>query len=727
PPPTAPAPGAGAAAGPTSPAPAPGPPALQADAQAARATRAASAAQSLANSASVAAAAARDAANSAADHADKAADAADEAVKAAGKAVDFANKSTAWAADAQQAADAAVKAVLDAQEVERKAREAELAKLEEYAEQGKAEAVELAALEKEDLEKSRNQLTQQQATDSATLDLIAEAEKAFAAGDRAKAVEQGRKACLSLLSSCGTWTREAASFALAAGEESVLNWIDTDRTIAQSQDDRETVLFLAQVSSPNVASAAQAALASPEEGAAAGFLTNGAIEAAKDEQTAAIFRVLAQNPGRMVTQAATEALNDGSAKAVHDFFAVKYGPALAEDDNVALFSTLDSAGPYTKTAAAVAIDGPSWMRRNFVTTVYPRMLQLDADAAAHIAAMQALLAHAAKLAQDAVTNAAYAQKVAAEARKAADEAQKWATAANNSAKQADVYKQQADAHADAAEKSAQDAQASADKAKNAALTARTAARHANYSANQATAAAAAAVVSANNAQASANAAAASAVQAGKDAKEAAAAASEAKQIVAQKRRQEQIEAARKAAEAAEAAKRNGVDPADNADNDGAKSPGTFLGADKDEWRGAADTLGTISTWTGYAAALSLLVPPPAGEVLYGAFGGVSLITGVASTVIYGFTDGITSEAFLTSAFGVAVGIYTTGLPWGKFGGTVGAIDDAFRGLGAGAMSVGVQARRVGAAVLSPATSAVVGAGKAVGDAVSDTWHDLTPW
>ncbi|WCN03995.1 hypothetical protein M6G08_18815 [Streptomyces sp. M92] len=617
--------------------------------------------------------------------------------------------------------------MLDAQAVEQEAREAELIKLEEYAEQGKAEAAELALLEQQDIEDARNQLTQQQAMDSATRDLIAAAEKALRAGDRATAVDQGRKACFNLCSSSGTWTREAAAFALAAGEESVLNWVDTDRGIAQKQDDRETVVFVAQVSSANVAGAAQAALEATDEAAPTEFLTTGAIEAAREDQTAAIFRILGQNPGKAVTQAATEALNDGSAKAVHEFFTVKYGPALAEDDNVAVFSSIGSAGPYTRTAATVALEGPTWMRRNFVNTVYQRMLQIDADAAAHIAAMQALLAQAAKHAQDAVTNAAYAQKVAAEARDAAEDAQRWATAASNSAEQAEVYKKQADAHADEAEKSAQDAQASADKAKNAALTARTAARRANYSANRATAAAASAVVSANNAQASANAARASATQAGKDAKEAAAAASEAKQIVAQKRRQEQIEAARKAKEEANKAKQAGIDQADTAENDGAKEPETFLGADKDEWRNAASVLGTISTYSGYAAALSLLVPPPAGEVLYGALGGVSLITGVASSVIYGFTDGFTSEAFLTSAFGVAVGIYTTGLPWGKFGGTVGAIDDAFRGLGAGAMSVGVQARRVGAAVLSPATSTIVEAGKAVGDAISDTWDDLTPW
>ncbi|MET7972989.1 hypothetical protein ABZW44_07845, partial [Streptomyces mirabilis] len=686
--------------------------------------KAASAAQSLANTAATAAGAARDAANSAADHAEKAAAAADEAVKYAGQALDFANKSTAYANDAQAAADAAVKAVLDAQDVEQKARDAEQAKLDEYADQGKADAAALAVLEQQDVEASRNQLTQQQATDSATLDLIAAAEKAFRDGDHPTAVGHGRNACFAQLSSHGTWTREAAAFALAAGDESVLNWIDADRAIAQQQDDRETVLFLSAVSTAGVAAAAQAALESTDEAAPTAFLTTGAIDAAREDQTAAIFRILGNNPGNAVKRAANDALSDGSAKAVHEFFTVKYAPAQAEDDNVAVFSSIDSAGPYTKMMATVALEGPSWMRRNFVTTVHLRTLQLDADSAAHIAAMQAMLAHAAKLAQDATTNAASAQKVAADARKASDEAQKWATAATNSAAKAKTYKDQADAHADAAEKSAADAQASADKAKSAALAARGASRRANYSANQATAAAAAATISSNNAQASANSAAASAIQAGKDATEAAKAASEAKQIAATKRRQEQIAAAKAAAEAAAKAKQNGVDQANNADNDGAKEPYKFLGGTADDWKGAADTLGTISTYAGYAAALSLLVPPPAGEALYGFFGGVSLITGVASTVIYGFAEGPFSSDCLTSAFGVAVGVFTTGLPWGKFGGVIG---EALGPLEHGALSVGAQIERLGTAALSPATGAVVSAGKAVGDAVSDTWHDLTPW
>jgi hypothetical protein len=63
------------------------------------------------------------------------------------------------------------------------------------------------------------------------------------------------------------------------------------------------------------------------------------------------LRVLGQNPGKAVKQAATEALDDGSAK------------ALAQDDEVAVFSALGSAGPYTKMAVTVALDAVRHLAR----------------------------------------------------------------------------------------------------------------------------------------------------------------------------------------------------------------------------------------------------------------------------------------------------------------------------------------------------------------------------
>ncbi|MFC9063680.1 ALF repeat-containing protein, partial [Streptomyces sp. NPDC057074] len=356
----------------------------------------------------------------------------------------------------------------------RQAREAEQAKITEHTEQGRDEARRLAAIEQADIEAARNQLTEKQSQDSETKDLIAAAEQALTAGDEGAAVTAGRKACLSLLSSHGTWTREAAEYALASDDQAVLSWIDTDRVIAQNQDDRETVLYLSRISTAAVAEAAQRALESTDSAAPSGFLNGGMVEAAKTDNSVSLFRILGKNPGKAVKQAATAALADGSAKALHDFFATKYGDAQKQDDNVAVFTILSTAGPYTKMAANVALEGPQWMVRDFLSTIHPRMVQLDADAAAHIAAIRASLAHASKIAQDAQTDAAEASKAAAEARDAADDAVKWADAAKKSAEQAEEYAREADAHADDAEQSAKDAAASAETAKSAALAARSA-------------------------------------------------------------------------------------------------------------------------------------------------------------------------------------------------------------------------------------------------------------
>ncbi|GAB2328615.1 ALF repeat-containing protein, partial [Streptomyces variabilis] len=701
--------------------------ASEADAQAARATRAASTAQSLAATAASAARTARNAANSAADHAEKAADAAEEAAKHAGEAVDHANRSTQFAAQAKEAADAATAAVREAMEVEQEAREAEQTKIEEHTLQGRDEARRLKAIEEEDLEAARNQLTQQQALDSATKDLIVEAERALREGDEQTAVVAGRKACLNLLSSHGTWTREAAEFALSGDDQAVLAWVDTDRVIAQNQDDRETVLYIARISTPDVAEAAQRALESAEPGAVAAFLNGGMIEAAKTDNSVAVFRVLGKNPGKAVKEAATAALSDGSAKALHEFFATKYPAAQNEDDRVAVFTVLATAGPYTKMAANVALEGPEWMLRDFLTTVHPRMVQLDADAAAHIAAVRASLAHAAKIAQDAQTDAAHASKAAADARKAADEAVKWADAAKKSAAQAAEYAQEADAYADAAEQSAKDASASAATAKAAALAARSASRRANYSANQATASASSAVQSALAAQASASAAQASAVAAGKDAREAAQAASEARAIAVAKRKAELAAAARKAAEEARSNKQNGVDPSDTADHDKVEKPGTFLGGTKEDWQEVANVLSAVSTVSGGIAAASLLIPPPLGEVIAGTAGTISLVSGVAAAVITGFTDGWTSNAFLSSSAGVAISVLTGGIPLTKFGGVSGVIKWGTNGL----RSAPVIAARLQQELISPAVGVFTTkwdqAKDTVSDTVSDAWDALTPW
>ncbi|MFJ2203234.1 ALF repeat-containing protein [Streptomyces violaceusniger] len=149
-----------------------------------------------------------------------------------------------------------------------------------------------------------------------------------------------------------------------------------------------------------------------------------------------IFRILADSPGTAVKKAANDAINADTAAALHAFLNTAYEEALKEDDAVATATILANAGPYTKAHAQAALDGPAWMRRNFVATVQHKTAQLDHDSATHIAAIQGANAAAAKIAYKAQEDAARAQEAAAKARSAAKEAAEWAGKAQASADQA---------------------------------------------------------------------------------------------------------------------------------------------------------------------------------------------------------------------------------------------------------------------------------------------------
>lgn len=241
-------------------------------------------------------------------------------------------------------------------------------------------------------------------------------------------------------------------------------WIDTDRAVAQGQDDRETVLYLAQISSPTIAEAARKALESDASDAPTTFLESGAIQAAADDNRVQISRILTTEPGTAVRRAVTAALDDGSPKALHTFFNSGYQEALKEDDAVATASILAKAGPYTKAHAEAAMEGPAWIRRNFVASVQYKTAQLDHDSATHIAAIRGAIAAAAKVAHKAQEVAARAQEAAAKARDAAQDALEWADKATKSSDRAASYAKEAKDNADAADKSAAAAQASANEA-----------------------------------------------------------------------------------------------------------------------------------------------------------------------------------------------------------------------------------------------------------------------
>ncbi|MDX2584920.1 ALF repeat-containing protein, partial [Streptomyces sp. WI04-05A] len=645
-----------------------------------RATNAASAAQALATAAAKAARTARDAANSAADHADKAADAAEEAVKHAGQAVDYANRSTAHAGEAVKAANVATQAVSDAIKVEQAARAAEAQTLEQDKQQAMEEARQLAAIEQDELSDVREKRQMQERTTQATKDLISKAEEALYSGDMAVAATLGRQAAVALIDARGANTRQAAQHALAGSDDDVWAWIDLDRVLAQSEDDRETTLHVATVGGPKVAAAAAAALESTSSKAVGDFLTGGMKRASDEDLRVGISKILGDSgTGKAVKKAGNKALDENTTESLNLFFDNDYPLAVKEDDQVRAFELINIAGAFTKAYAEVALEGPAWMLRHFITVIQYRTAQLDFDTATHVAAVRGAIAAAAKIAEKAQEDAALASKAAADARNAAAEAQKWQQKALDSAAKAKDYAQQARDNAAAADKSAAAAQASATKAKDAAATARGAARSANYSANKAVDSARAALASSAEAQRSAAAARAAELAASADAKAAAAAYAQAKQIVADKKRAEVIAKAKEAARKAQEQRDAKQNPADNDKNNQVNPNGTANG-DADEWwndaQFYADAANVVSIGAGFLSAgcaLAAFVFPPALAAA-GFFAGVSTGAGALGTLFTGIEHGFTSGAFWESAAGTGLSLVSFGAyKW------VGAADKALGG------------------------------------------------
>ncbi|MDX3026032.1 ALF repeat-containing protein, partial [Streptomyces acidiscabies] len=635
-------------------------------AAAARATAAANTASTLAGRAAAAAAVARDAANSAATHAEKAAAAADEAAAHAGQAVEYAKRSTESANAAVEAANTATNAVKEAQEVEKAARTAETERIEADTAIG-VELARLAAQEETaDLAKANRERTQADRTSSDIKDLVAAAEAAVAAGDTATAVDKGRRAALLLLDNSGSWTRQAAEYALSGTEYDVLNWLAADRALAEGQDDRETVVTVAEISRISVAQAAADTLASTAPDAVRTFLTTGAVEAAKTDNRVLVFNVLGASPGAAVKAKAQAALDDGSAIALHRFLQIEHAEAIKEDDRVEIFKLLAGGGQYMKSAAQIVLEGPARMRRNFVAHDQYDVARLDQDAVAHISAIRAAIAHAAKVAAKAQEDAALASKAAAEARQAADEAIAWKNKADGYAADAQKSAAEAKSNADAADKSAADAAKSAATAQQAAAVARTAARTANYSARRAAASASQAVASASSAQASATAARASAVQAGKDAQAAAAAASDANRIYTAKVAAEAKQRAMDAADKARGYESNGTNPSQNADSD---KPWYV------DWGIWPDDVGSASEWStvvghystilgGGAVALGVasLFFPPLAPIAIGVGIASVVVQGVSAFLALAGNDWNWQSKQFQSAFGLfGLGLVTLGV------------------------------------------------------------------
>ncbi|MFE4263779.1 ALF repeat-containing protein [Streptomyces sp. NPDC056883] len=502
-----------------------------ADAAAARAAQAASRSRTLARQAAAAARTARDAANSAADHAEKAAAAALEAANHAGEAVDYANRSTAAANAAVEAAGKAADAVAKASEVEQAARAAAAARLAAETAEAIEEARAEAQAEVDQAARLDRERTQEARLDGELLALIASAESALGAGRTAEAVAAGRRAAVRLIERSGTWTRTAAQFALAGSDEDVAHWIDADRAIAQRQDDAELVAATAAISTQKVAQAAAAVLKTEDAAKIKAFLESGSIEAAKEDNRVEVTTVLADaNTGPAERRAATAALDKGTAQALHAFLYVERAAAIREDDRAKASTLLATGGPYVKAAAQVALEAATPALREFIATGQYEFARIDHDDATHISAVRAMIAGAAKVAQQAQENAARASEAAALARNAAAKAAEWADLAKGYAADAKRSGDEARRNAEAAEGSAAAAARSAETARAAAAVASKAGNVARQAAARAVQSATVAADFAAKAAAAAALAWQSAIDAGGSAAGAAQAASEAKDL-----------------------------------------------------------------------------------------------------------------------------------------------------------------------------------------------------
>jgi hypothetical protein len=517
--------------------------AAKARAEAARATRAAQSAAAFAEVAAQAAYASRDAANRAVADANESAQAADEAAEHAGQVAEAAAKATRHADAATRAAQTALDAADQAKAVYDAARTADAERIAIAAEQESEiarEAVEAQTAARQQMVLDARQAAQRTAE---TNRLIAEA--ADPATPEATAVSAARKVALVLAGASGGWTRQAAEVALGGDDAQALAYARTGIAVAAAQDDRVSVMTLANSDNAKLAAAAKTALAGTDADVTA-FLGSQNYPGRLDDDRIKVNQVLsaARAAGHVTVVARGQAALDADdAQALRTFLTRGQYDALAVDERVQANQILadPSSGPELKAAAQVALDNTSTALHAFLTTGRHVAAQNDQDAAAHDAVVTALLGQIYRVASNAVADAQNAQAVAATARDKKAEADGYAQQARESAQQAAGYAQQA-------QTAATQAEAAAARAAQSAATARNAAKQANASASTASAAAASAQISKQRAASSAadaydsyNKAYASAVAAEKDRDDALAAASDALNIYIQAHRADNAE------------------------------------------------------------------------------------------------------------------------------------------------------------------------------------------
>ncbi len=504
--------------------------------QAAAAARAADRAIALARAAAKASDEAFSFAEQAAQHAEKAAAAAQAAADSAYDAATAAAEATKHATAAAEAAATAVAAANQAVELESLARDEDAARLAEATEQGVAAAEDARAADLAskaaggEIAEWNRSLTwdtpEEDRVSPSTRTLLTQA--AATGASTAVMLERGRRAAVELTKTGGDWSRLAAQDVLAGGEVEMRSWLAEGRRLASGQDDRARAWRLIDTLPDGAEkTAVQTALAG-DDATVDRFLRTRtyAGKAAKDRQE--IYRII-ETAGANVKAAATAALA-GTTTDAHQFLRTGQYAARTADERLEVYRVMDAGGPEVKAAGQVALAGPSSYISYFLTVTRYKAAQRDAEQAAHVSTVRALIVQAQQYAQTALSDAAEANRVAALARKAATEAETWRQKAADSAAKATQFANDARNSAAAAKASAEQAAQSADTARAAASRAQASAENAARSAATATAASRRAAGDARNAANAAYDARQSALAAGRDAAAADQAAKEASTI-----------------------------------------------------------------------------------------------------------------------------------------------------------------------------------------------------
>ncbi|MFF1872601.1 polymorphic toxin-type HINT domain-containing protein [Kitasatospora herbaricolor] len=511
--------------------------AARARSAAAEASRAAKATVKIADDAATAARESRQAANSSAAHAEAAAAAADDAAAHAGNAANAAGIAQAAATAADTAATTAANAAAQAHNIAALARASDQERLD--AQTAAEMATAQQAYRDEEL-KNRKAAWEAGKTTQLAADTERLISEATAAGvDPNTAVTKGRQAAVRLLDTGGPWTQAAAQSALEGSDGAVLAFLSSDLAQAREQDDRSSVLGIAQGSTKleHKLAAETASVGTAEQ--VRGFLATGAYPGQESDDRAMLSQIMsAGGPG--VQDAANTAMG-GTHADVRQFLIAGQYTAREHDNRVLVSQAIASGGPEVQAAAQAAMAGPASGLVPFLQVGLPQARERDAFTAAHVATINSYLASIDGSAAEARRYAAEAAQAYATARGAANEAAGYANQAQTSAAQAADWATKAAASADQAQTSANQAATYAKQARTAAASAQESARSAGISENAAASYAQQAQKYATEAKAASGRAQQSAIEAGRSRDEAFAAARQAAQLIMAKQQADTAE------------------------------------------------------------------------------------------------------------------------------------------------------------------------------------------